>query len=79
MVPKAGGVKTTLMEQVPPAANVFGVEGQLFVCLKFALAAIELMVRATFWTFFSVMVLAELLLPKVTLPEDRPLGERETG
>jgi len=79
MVPKAGGVKTTLMEQAPPAANVFGAKGQLFVCLKFALAAIEPTVRATFWLFFSVMVLAELVLPKVTLPEDRTVGERETA
>jgi hypothetical protein len=67
------------MEQVPPAANVFGDTGQLFVCLKFALAVIELMVRGTFWTFFSVMLFAELLLPKGVLPKERLLGERDTG
>lgn len=79
VVPKPGGVKTTLIEQVPPAAKVLGDFGQLFVWLKFALAVMELMVRGTFWTFFRVMVFAELLLPKVMLPNERLLGERETG
>ena len=79
MVPKAGGVKTKLIEQVPPAANVLGASGQLFVWLKFALALIELMVRGTFWTFFSVMVLAVLLFPKVMFPKERLLGESATG
>lgn len=79
VVPKAGGLNTTLMEHVPPAANVLGDIGQVFVCVKFALAVIELMTRGTFWTFFRVMVFAELLLPKVTLPRDRLLGESETG
>jgi hypothetical protein len=78
-VPKAGGVNTILIEHVPPAASVFGDNGQVVVCVKFALAVIELMVRATFWTFFRVTVFAELLLPKVTLPKDKLLGERETG
>jgi hypothetical protein len=67
------------MEHVKPAANVFGDNGQLFVCLKFALAVIEVIVRGTFWTFFSAMVFAVLLLPNATSPRDRLLGERETG
>jgi hypothetical protein len=79
VVPKPGGVKTTLMEHAPPAVNVFGDDGQLFVCLKFALAAMEVIVRGTFCKFFSVMVFAELLFPKATLPRERVLGERETG
>ena len=79
VVPKAGGVKTTLIEQVPPAAKVLGDIGQLFVWLKFALALIELMVKGMFWTFFSVMVFAELLFPNVMLPKERLPGESETG
>jgi hypothetical protein len=79
VVPKAGGVKTTLIEQVPPAAKVLGASGQLFVWLKFALALIELMVKGMFWTFFSVMVFAELLFPNVMLPKERLPGESPTG
>jgi hypothetical protein len=41
-------VKTTVIEQLPLAANVLGDIGQLFVWLKFALALIELMVRGMF-------------------------------
>jgi hypothetical protein len=79
VVPRAGGVKTTLIEQVPPVAKVLGDIGQLFVWLKSALELIELMVRGTFWAFFRVKVLAALLLPKAMLPKEKLLGERATG
>lgn len=47
-VPRTVGEKTTLIEQVPPAARVLGDIGQLFAWLKFPLAVIELMVIGTF-------------------------------
>jgi len=64
--PKEEGEKTTLIEQVAPAAKVLGEVGQLFVWLKLALGVIEVIVRGTFWTFLRVKAFGELLFPKVT-------------
>jgi len=63
------GVKTTLIAQEAPAANVLVGAGQLFVWVKLALAPIEVIVRGTFWTFLSVNVFATLLKPRGTFPK----------
>jgi hypothetical protein len=77
--PWEDGEKTRLIEHVRPAARVLGDVGQLFVWRKFALGVIELIVRGTFWTFLRVMVFAELLLPRVTLPKLMLPGDKFTG
>jgi len=80
--PREEGVNTRLIEHVAPAAKVLGDMGQvLFVWVKgkTALAVIELIVSETFWTFFSVKILGELLLPRVILPKLYVPGDKVTG
>jgi hypothetical protein len=77
--PRADGAKTTLIEQVPPAANVPGDIGQVFVWLKFPLAVIDPMDRGMFCPFLRAMVFGALELPKVILPNERLAGDNVTG
>ena len=53
-VPVAVGVKVTLMVQVPAAASVAGLTGQVLICPYCALAAMLVMVRAPVPEFVSV-------------------------
>ena len=82
--PVAVGVKVTLMVQVPLAAKVEGLRGQLLVCPKspglFPVKPMLVMVSAAPLGFESVTALAVLVMPTLWLPksgtgEGERLGE----
>lgn len=74
-LPETEGVKVTLMVQLAPAATV---APQLFVCAKFALAAILEIVSAAVPLLESVRDSGWLVVPSVWLPKFRLVGKKET-
>ena len=61
-VPKAVGVKVTLIVHVPLMASVEGLAGQLLVCVYCALAAMLVMVSAAVPELVSVTDCAALVV-----------------
>ena len=83
-VPVAAGVKLTLMVQLPLAARVEGLIGQLLVCPKspglVPVKAMLVMVSAAPLGFESVTALAVLVMPTLWLPKSGTgEGERLGG
>jgi len=61
--PVAVGTKVALTVQLTPAFNVAGETGQLLVCAKFVLAAMETVVFPVLLVFFTVTAWLALELP----------------
>lgn len=64
--PAVAGVEVTEMLQLAPAARVFGLIGQVFVCEKLPFTVMVLRVSAPVVVFVSVAVCGELCEPMVT-------------
>jgi len=62
-VPPVEGVKVTLIVQFAPAAIVAGATGQLLVCAKSPVMAIELMTRGAVPELVTVTACAALVVP----------------
>lgn len=61
--PVAVGTKVVVTVQLTPAFNVAGETGQLLVCAKFVLAAMETVVLPVLPVFFTVIAWLALVLP----------------
>ena len=81
--PVAVGVKVTLMVQVPLAAKVEGLRGQLLVCPKspglVPVKPMLVMVSAAPLGFESVTAWAALVAPTFWFPKVSEVGERLGG
>ena len=73
-VPRAAGVKTTLIVQLPPAERA---EGQLLVCAKFPETVKPLTERVPVPVFVRVTFLALPVVPTICEPKVRETGLNE--
>ena len=78
-VPVAVGVKVTLIEQVPAAARVAGLIGQVLVWPYWALAVMLVMVRAAVPQLVRVTDCGALVVFTVWLVKVKPVGDNETA
>ena len=72
--PVAVGAKVALTVQLTPAFKVAGEIGQLFVCAKFALAAMETVVFPVLLVFFTVIAWLVLELPTAVAGKVNEVG-----
>lgn len=77
-VPAAVGVNVTLIEQVPAAARVAGLTGQVLVCPYWALAAMLVMVKAALPVLVSVTDCDALVVPTTWLANVKLVAVKDT-